>query len=199
MKPQKITFEEKFSKKKRGQYYYQQCELLLKINDSYFDPDIKNKHTKTILENIHNKYWNRIRHFYLDGHRIIVKISELKPVEIGRLAETYRFYKDVHRNIITHFHSWKTKDGGWAEEGYVLIDCDKQLFKVLFDRYWFCLADEIQFEGYVVKPEDSIKIEKWNRQNEGPNKFRALMKLSSFVFDNNRNGFHYSVTTTKKA
>jgi len=193
-----IIFEERSTKKKTGKRVIHRSDFLLKINDNSFNPEVKNNYSRSIQKKVHNKYWNRINALFPKRYRLVIQISELIPVVIGRITETYRYYDGIHRNIAAHFHSWQTKDGAWDEEGIVLIECDSQLFKKLFDQYWFCLANEIQFKGYLIKPEDFDSIGKWNKQDDGPRKLRALMKFSTCIFDNNCNGFHYSVIKPKK-
>lgn len=194
---EKIRFKKNIKEKKIENEPYEIQEFSLMINNKFFDPDTVTKHSKSIKRNIHKVYWEKISSFFFNGATMIVRLGGLHS-DLDDIKRTLG-KAILGRNIIFHHHRWITDlSGAYDDEKFALIECDRKLFKKLFDKYWFALGFEFQFEGFVISPKDVPYLEKWSRRAEGESKIEAIVKKSLLYFDNQTNGFHYRIIKKSK-
>ncbi len=185
-------------KKKNNSETYVSCEFLLKINDEIFDMENDEKYLIKIRDRLSETYFKYIEKLCPEGSTIVVKLSGLH-FDFVDFLKNYTFSKDSRNHIISHYHHWKIDDSeGIDEDTYVLIKCDKRLFKELYDLYWFSINVEYHFEGIILNPDDVMYVEKWCRLDENKDKMDSLINKAVLIFDNLYNGFHFQIITDKK-
>lgn len=165
------------------------CNSALKIDERYFNPDIVSDETDRIKKTIRNDYWAIFNRFYLKEHKMVIRLGGLH-FDIQDMLK-YMIREDSRTHMILHYHNWPVdEDGTYDEESFALIVCDNELFSELWAKSWFSLGCEVHFVGFAVRPESlMMNIEKWKK-----GKISSLTSMSSLVFDNLQNGFHFSVT-----
>lgn len=166
-------------------------DILLKVNGVFFDPDIRSKYTRGIQKTIHARYWKNISRLYLEVCTLVVRLGGLHN-DIDEIKKSLG-EKIYGRNIIFHFHRWDVADeeGVYDEDTFALIECDRRLFKTLFDAFWFSLGAEQHFQGIVIAPEKVPYLYRWSMRTPNQRAYDDLIRMSSVFFDNMVNGFHY--------
>lgn len=175
-----IRLETKKSVKKIDNEKYEEQEFSLLVNNELFNPDIVSRHSKKIEGTVHKIHWDNISPLYLDGCAMIVRLSGLH----SNIDEIKKFLGNsiYKRNRIFHHHKWDIDlNGTYDDEKFALIECDRKLFKRLFDKYWFALGFELRFEGIVIELQNLPYFEKWSRMAEGKRKHDSLLKRSLFL------------------
>jgi len=192
-----IQFEKRIKLRTIHGINYQIYDIFLKSNNHYFDPISVTGRAKRIQKDIHRKYWNAISRLYLDGGAMVVKLSGLH-FNIDDVKK-YMFTKESRANMILHYLRLTVDtDGSSVQDSSALIECDRFVFKKLFDEFWFALGFELRFEGIVLSPKQIFGIERWSRRNENKKKYSDLIEMASLILDNLENGFHFRVISNGK-
>lgn len=188
-----IEFEKRMKSKKLGSVEYRMLDVLLKVNDQYFDSNLETEKGKNTQKGIQQIYWNNFRKYYLDDYVMVVRLSGLH-FNINEIRE-YIYSDDGRTSMILHYHAWPIdKNGTYDIDSFVLLVCNKRLFKKLFEKFWFALGCEIHFEGILVEPSKIYYLPKWSGRQESSRKYSDLLLMSAVTFDNLHNGFHFRVT-----
>ncbi|RWX50745.1 hypothetical protein VU01_10494 [Candidatus Electrothrix marina] len=175
-----------------------QCDILLKYQDDYLDPDENLEVSKNIQRIVSEKYWNILCGF-LSNYKPVVRVSGIH-FNILEFLDLYSHTQNYANNIICHYHQWKVIDEDAVdEEKFALIECrDSLLLKNIFEKYWFTIGAEWQTEIFLLKDECVAQIEPWSRKTDNEQKFKELLDICVFLFDNMHNGFHCKVTSNKE-
>ncbi len=189
----RIKFEKIIKQRKIYMERYDVFEVRLWLNDQQFDPNYATENKKAIQNAIQEKYWNALKRLCLPGHIMVVKLSGIH-FHIEDIQK-YMHLKVKHQKLdmILHYLSWKGKKGVHLSDNFAIIESNRQLFRQLFDKFWFALGFELHFEGIILRPDKMYDIEKWSRRIESRRTYDDLIHMSSLVLDNQHNGFHFKV------
>jgi hypothetical protein len=175
-----------------------QCDILLKYQDDYLDPDENIEVSRNIQQLVSDKYWHLLCCF-VSNYKIVVKISGIH-FNIREFLDLYSHTQDYANNIICHYHHWRTIDEDAVfEEKYALIECrDMILLKSIFEKYWFPIGAELQTEIIILKEDYIAQVEPWSRKNDNEQKFNDLLNMCMVLLDNMHNGFHCKIISNKE-
>ena len=193
----KIHFEKQIIPKTVFARTYLMLNVILKLDGKVVDPDLAGKSKGRIPEILRSTYWRAIRKLVIPRSAILVRLSGLHfRIED---ATDYVFAREFRANMVLHYHSWKiAKSGIRNEESFALIECDRQVFRELFDRFWFSLGYERRFEAFIMKRESVLRVDNWSGRAETQRKPSELIRMSQVIVDNCHNGLHFSVLANSR-
>jgi len=167
-------------------------DIFTKVGGEYVNPDSLS--TTQLIPKFKRKYWGLLRKFYMNGCTILVRLSGLHydPFE----AREYLLSSEKRNNMIVYYRQWRFEKFS-EEASYCLIECDKKLFKTLFDRYWFSVAEERRFEAFVLKTQKARQLVKTYQNSEIAGDDKELLRVAELMIDNLHNGFHFRVLSNK--
>ena len=174
------------------------CDILLKYQDDYLDPDENIEVSKDIQQIVSDKYWNFLCCF-LSNHKVVVKIGGIH-FNTREFLDLYSHAQDHANNIICNYRHWRAIDEDVVdEEKFALIECcDTILLKNIFEKYWFSVGAELHTEIIILKEDCVAQIEPWSRKSDNEQKFNDLLNLCVVLLDNMHNGFHCKIISNKE-
>ena len=134
-----IEYETERKVKRLKGSVYPVCDVFLKVDNEYFDPDSDSDLNKKTQNMVHDNYLKTIKKFNLGGCTMLVVLSGLH----NDIVEIQNFVSKLKppRNVVFHYHNWEEKlDGAVDEISSALIECDMDTLTKLFDSYWFSLG-----------------------------------------------------------
>ncbi|WP_310598770.1 hypothetical protein [Desulfobulbus sp.] len=193
----KYFFEKKTKTFRCGHDICRRCNVAIKVDGEYFNPDIVSDSSRMIQDHICEYYFNFFKKISYDGLSLLVKIGGLHFNLFD--MKKYLFTDSNKIYSILHYHSWPVGEKGvYVEDVFALIKCENNIFENIFKQFWFALGFELRFEGILIDSGKVDQIEAWTRRKNTINKYSDLLKMSEVVFDNLENGFHFCVTAKEK-
>ncbi len=172
--------------------------ITLRIDGEIFDPDQATKRNKAIQNSVTERYYKALEGLCLPGHSLVVRLNGVHfHIED---VEKYRSFhlKDHKLEMILHYLEWKDRGGGHVCDTFAILEVNKPLLRQMLHEFWFALNFELQFEGIVIPTDRIYEIEKWSRRIENRKTYNALINMSSLIFDNQHNGFHFKIISDQK-
>ena len=171
-------------------------KVILHKNGEVFNNDRLTKNNREIQTAIRERYWNAFKALYLPGHIMAIRLSGIH----FRIEDVkkYMVFEGRQQQLILHYLQWKDEGGGHVADAFAIIESNRQLFRQLFDKFWFALGFELHFEAVILPPEKIYDIEKWSRRVESRRTCDDLILMSSLVLDNQHNGFHFRAISNPK-
>lgn len=191
------SFESRFTNtSKEDGLDYNKFHFDLMKNGEIFDPELDIKESDQCKNNLVNHFYNSFcKAINFRQSSVVVKLSWF-GYDISELTKQYCHGGSQQINLITNYFHWKGKPHSSTNEGFMmLLECNKNLLKDLFKKYWFQVFDEKKMEIIVLDNRQISKILELSRNFIDEIFNSELMSLADYVLDNSHCGFHFYVKT----